>query len=443
MAWKVDTRLAIVLETDARKFSQLILSTFVHNTNLVNDHLPLVRVQTVTIEGVPQDFEQIRKHSRKDTISRAAGGGQLSADEWESHLDGIKNLSVLAGQAREFEYKKNLTEGKTGIYHAQPDLIASSQNMSQHHASTPGTPKKTVGVLDSLEKTEEKLEALKAQFKRQEEEDKHKHPPKLASLVGRPPFVSQDSLDTPETPHFPTISPSHSVASGLGVPEAPKFPISPSMERKIKHHHKARTVMEDDDEEDGRPHEKKEIIEEPTIHNLPVKNITADFLEIERENYETKVDSATRPIIKILKPIPPPIVTIQEPIAELDQAPPKVSSKASIKRKRQNLKGAKPPNILVYSESITTRDNVIKTMGNILKRNVYTIYPLNDQQVRSRIWMDNATLLVVCGSVIGSEIGSIFLDFFLRGGKVLCLCSDLLRNVLPTYHTAEVNEHIL
>ncbi len=99
--------------------------------------------------------------------------------------------------------------------------------------------------------------------------------------------------------------------------------------------------------------------------------------------------------------------------------------------------------MLVYSDSITTRDNAIKTLRNILNSNMYIVYPLGVQEVQSKIWIDNTILLVVCGSVNGSNISEVFLEYFFRGGKILCLCSDLLRQVLPTYHTAEVREHEL
>lgn len=54
-----------------------------------------------------------------------------------------------------------------------------------------------------------------------------------------------------------------------------------------------------------------------------------------------------------------------------------------------------------------------------------------------KCWADTTALLVVCGS-ISNEMGEIFVDYFLRGGKVLSLCSDILHYILPNYRTAEV-----
>lgn len=73
----------------------------------------------------------------------------------------------------------------------------------------------------------------------------------------------------------------------------------------------------------------------------------------------------------------------------------------------------------------------------------YTIYPLTAQQAKTKIWIDNTTLLVVCGYV-APDVGDILTEYFLRGGKMLSLCSDVLHIVLPTFRThAEVREHEL
>lgn len=56
--------------------------------------------------------------------------------------------------------------------------------------------------------------------------------------------------------------------------------------------------------------------------------------------------------------------------------------------------------------------------------------------------MDNAILLIVCGSVT-EEIGLLLTEYFLKGGNMLCLCSDVLHIVLPTYRTAEIREQEL
>ena len=131
------------------------------NEFVMNDNLPLTRIQTVSVDGVPQNYDQIVNHSRKDLLQRQQS--KMTPDQWEKHVEGIKNLGVLANQATEFEYKKNLTEGKTGI--VQPDLI-SSKNIEESLlkvVTSPDTPKKK---LLSLEKMDDKLMNMKSEMKK-------------------------------------------------------------------------------------------------------------------------------------------------------------------------------------------------------------------------------------------------------------------------------------
>lgn len=447
VAWKVDSRLAFLVKTDERNFSQLILSSFLQNNYLINNFLPIVRIQTVNVDGTPQDFDEILKHSRKE----ASYEGELSSPEsFEKHLDWIRVLGVLAGQASEFAFKKNLTEEKTGI--VQPDLI-SSKNIEEsllHTVTSPDTPKKKLLV---LEKTGEKIQGLKVELERQELLKSPINPtasfPNQSATNGS---VTQPKVQTPESPKFPTASPAKSptpsVKSKISIePTSPKFPTSPAKKvPKIVSNDKPSIVKMEPKIVKVDPMQAKVKPSAPSV-----KDTTMSFIASEKQEQapvakvskdptpaEAKVSKpeATKP-----KPVHLPPMTTPEP-QQVPQESPKLQpskSSHSIRRKKQKLIESKPPNILVFSDSITTRDNVIKTLGTILQKSTYTIYPLTSQQARSRIWLDNTTLLIVCGSVNGSDIGTIFLDFFFKGGKVLCLCSDLLRHVLPTYHTAEVS----
>lgn len=119
------------------------------------------------------------------------------------------------------------------------------------------------------------------------------------------------------------------------------------------------------------------------------------------------------------------------------------AARPTLTRSKGSLLACKPPNVLVYSESTATRDAVIQTLTGLLVPNMYTVYPLSAVDVRSQIWLENTTMLVVCGSV-DADIGAILTEFFLRGGKMLSLCSDVLHIVLPAFRThAEVREHEL
>lgn len=118
------------------------------------------------------------------------------------------------------------------------------------------------------------------------------------------------------------------------------------------------------------------------------------------------------------------------------------SQYSTLKRHNRNSHGCKPPNVLVYSESNVTRANVISTIKKLLHPDRYTIYELSAEQLKTTFWIDSTTLLIVCGPT-SHTIGSILMEYYLCGGKMLCLCSDVLNMVLPIYRTAEVREHEL
>ncbi|KAK3920863.1 Biotin--protein ligase [Frankliniella fusca] len=103
---------------------------------------------------------------------------------------------------------------------------------------------------------------------------------------------------------------------------------------------------------------------------------------------------------------------------------------------------SKPPNVLIYSDSSVAQDNVINVLKHTLHRHKYAIYSMTQQSLSSNPWMQGTRLLVICGSVPDS-LAPIFLSYVLKGGRILCLCSDFLHLVLPTFRTAEVRQHEL
>ncbi|XP_059610986.1 uncharacterized protein LOC132257934 [Phlebotomus argentipes] len=316
IAWKVDSHIAVILKSDLRRFTEIIMASFMQACLVINDNLPLTRIQSVGVEGCPQPFDLVQNHAKKEFISRAMRN--LSPIQWEKHLSGLRGLAILAQQASEYELNKNRTEGKSGI--VKPDLI-------------PAT---------------------------------------------KPP----ESIQVLKSPNRMRLEPLESTSSG-STKAKDMSKVSPRTSPKTS------------------PMKKIEEVDEAPLATPPVVA-------------ETKETVAKKPLLK--------------------------RTKAS-----QGCNSAvisKPPNILVYSDSLVTRDNVIGTLQDVLEEDTYTIYPLTVCQVKNRIWMDNVSLLVVCGNVIDG-VAAPLQDFFLGGGRILCICSDLIHIVLPTYRTAEVREHEL
>ncbi|KAF4520098.1 hypothetical protein B566_EDAN010327 [Ephemera danica] len=72
----------------------------------------------------------------------------------------------------------------------------------------------------------------------------------------------------------------------------------------------------------------------------------------------------------------------------------------------------------------------------------YTVYSVNAEQLKGSAWQVSTALVVICGSVPDSLVSALT-SYLLRGGKLLCLCSDLLHMVLPEFRTAEVRTNEL
>lgn len=197
-----------------------------------------------------------------------------------------------------------------------------------------------------------------------------------------------------------------------------------------------------------------EMVKNEAIEVIPTNPIMINSTPSISKMSEEKV----KPTLNINETIQPDELVKNDAIELVPKTPLIMNSTPSILKfvppkqtkqrpKLQRSKGSnsaitKPPNILVYSESQVTREHVIATLRSVLDVDKYTIYSLTQKQLGTNVWIENTTLLVVCGTV-HSNVGKILLDFFLKGGKMLCLCSDLLHVVLPTYRTAEVRENEL
>ncbi|KAJ8682026.1 hypothetical protein QAD02_017818 [Eretmocerus hayati] len=105
-------------------------------------------------------------------------------------------------------------------------------------------------------------------------------------------------------------------------------------------------------------------------------------------------------------------------------------------------KNEKPPNIFICADGAVAVDNVREVLDIILKENKYAVYPLSMQEVQKDQWMDHANLMIVCGNV-GKDVAAQAIEYLVRGGKLLALCSDILKTLLPAFKTAEVRENEL
>lgn len=246
-------------------------------------------IAAVSVDGLPQPFDKVINHSRKEFFSRSKKF--LTEEEWTNHITGLKALNVLSSQAHEFEFKKNRTEGKTGI--AKPDLIPARS----FEANRPNG--------------------------------------------GVTPTDDNSRTASPEKPAANNISISPDVAKRRPSPRgSPRTsPLHLVLETKTEH----------------------KIGEEVALaHIEPVKVI------------ETKETEKVAPVSLEAKVEPPATAKANDKLAE------KTSAHLSLPgTSKGGLIEAKPPNVLVYSDSYVTRKNVITTLKSILNRDMYVLRHLD------------------------------------------------------------------
>lgn len=116
----------------------------------------------MSIDGEPQCYNILKNHSKKQSLNRIYQ--KLNKIQWELHINELKQISVLASQANEFEYNKYRTEGKTGVI--KPDLISSKNIQKTLFDTKDESPDKEVPLKNielqttsSIPNSENKLES--------------------------------------------------------------------------------------------------------------------------------------------------------------------------------------------------------------------------------------------------------------------------------------------
>ncbi|KAK4878109.1 hypothetical protein RN001_010615 [Aquatica leii] len=100
----------------------------------------------------------------------------------------------------------------------------------------------------------------------------------------------------------------------------------------------------------------------------------------------------------------------------------------------------KPPNVLVYADSVIAKDNVKNVLHEILNTHKYMVYdfPTN---ANSSLWADTACLIVVCGNV-PPNISTQFLQYLINGGKLLFREHELVRFSYENWKRVKMMHHV-
>lgn len=309
----------------------------------------------------------------------------LSHAQWQRHVQSMRDLNILASQASDFKYHRMRTEGKTGL--SKPDLIPLASIVAAD------------AIVSPISLTPPRRLSNDAPEKQQMRRPSPRVSPRTSPLRLIPETVEDGATGIVTATLASTVA--KDTVDSVPSPAKPS-PVTVELESPVKA---------------AQPEQSQ-----------PPKS----FAQFPTPSPEKPTAIAAAIVAE--QPAQPPIaVSVRS-----NGAP-----RPTLVRSKGSLLAAKPPNVLVYSESTATRDAVISTLATLLAEDVYTVYPLSAAEVRTTVWLDNTTMLVVCGSV-APDIGAVLTEFFLRGGKMLSLCSDVLHIVLPTFRThAEVREHEL
>ncbi|XP_017467645.1 PREDICTED: uncharacterized protein LOC108360017 isoform X2 [Rhagoletis zephyria] len=459
IAWKVDSHLAVLIETDVEHFTKLLLSTYLQNNFLINDQLQLLRIESINYEGKPQPLNMLASHLRKPVRHTEQ---KLSEEEWQRHLDDLRALSVLAHQATEFESQKGRVEGKvTSAVPVKPDLIPYEQQKValEKEPKASGTQEVETAAVATAGKSSTTT-----------------------------PSTKTASTATPTKSTVCTKVPSETETSAMTSSPLAKMRAKPT---EVKKPGAAKNTVGGTTAESRF---KTTKISEP-LHNTSKSSLTTETSEVKSLGTTPELRFMDPPITisaaaavittttahakmpsSIVESKPSELVKLasaavstmkqKSPVSEVTQRPPNVNKtngsgsttsattnstalsgndatkRPSLKRHKADSRPSKPTNISVYSESASSREGTLTMLKEILERDKYTVYAMSPQQLSQQFWMENTALLVVCGTV-PTNIGEILVDYFLCGGKVLSLCSDILNFVLPNYRTAEVRENEL
>lgn len=253
-------------------------------------------ILAVSIDGEPQPFDALKSHSNKNTISRAMR--TLTTVQWEKHMDGLRNFGILAGQAFEYEYNKNRTEGKTGI--VKPDLIPSKS------VESPKKEKKLTLTNDVVTNN-----------------TKIKKPsPKVS------PRTSPLKL-IPET----------EIAESLPLADLTKQASIVDLTRELTTEENTKKIKPIN----------LEINLTETVEPSNTISSSTNLINAETNGHTSNEDAPKAAVIS---------TTISG------------AARPTLVRSKGSLLACKPPNVLVYSDSSVTRDNVILTLQNILERDM-------------------------------------------------------------------------
>ncbi|CAG9853591.1 unnamed protein product [Phyllotreta striolata] len=381
IAWRASDTFEAVLKTDIDKLTRLV-HRFSNTTIDINHELKLLKIETVDVEGYPTKIKYDRRFSQNSLLKYS-----YNPLQWKKFADSLREI-----------YSK----------------IRDTKN-----------PKITIenGKIDESKKVPvSEVKPIKKNGKKAED--------KNTLEVG-----SGDHRRHKSGEHRREKSADKHKTDGAKAENKAKDEIKyKKIDDKPKAKDDVKLEAETDDVKKAKTKEKLKS-EKPKTEEKPAKSTKKDETKEKHKRKEEKQESSKKTMSKRTTSSEKKLVKTPA-LCEDD-----VDSKYAKSIANGSAKAVKPPNILIYAESLLAKENVKTAFINMLNKDKYTIYDLpTDPKVS--MWNDSTVLVVVCGNV-PPNLTSNLLQYLLTGGQLLCLCSDFLYSVLHTFTTAEVREHEL
>uniref|UniRef100_A0A2M4AKI4 Putative biotin holocarboxylase synthetase/biotin-protein ligase n=1 Tax=Anopheles triannulatus TaxID=58253 RepID=A0A2M4AKI4_9DIPT len=414
LAWNHSSQgLQLILQTDAPRLFQLIVASFGNSRfHVYGGQLKIVQFDSIETFAEPTPFVELEKQYPVNTFSSIAD--MSFTDEWLSSLAAVEIKSWQAAttsvgmqpdiiSSNDIKNSLEIADGTVVASHSRTDLLSSgsnSRNRSQLDL--------TDGIVSSLERDS-----------------------------------SASSEDSHTTVHT-------AVKNGDYIQ-------SPQEEDSLKEQLKDDAVQVENlrqvDQElsTSRPPSPKE---QPSDTNPP-ESVPPPIQQAKeyKPNSEPPPTVANGALLRSNGQPASSLPPVQDKLATKETtARPKGTRtlrKSSFPSSKLRLGGdgpvgvaSKPPNILVHSDSSSTMEYVISTLNSLLEPHTYTIYPITSTQTIANSWQQSTALIIVAGT-LDADVRKVLVDYFLHGGTVFSLCSDLLDNILPDSKTAEIREREL
>ncbi|XP_045466923.1 uncharacterized protein LOC123675586 [Harmonia axyridis] len=470
MAWKATSnKFEVILKTDMENMTKLI-QCYYNSIIDINHDLEMIELETINIDGSASRIQYGRKYSTAETLKFS-----YAPVHWKKFVGELKDLYSKIRENSTPKIKIENGSGKVDdhkkvpVYEVKPMKKESKKSEDKHTLEVGGSDHRRHKTSDKKEKLVEdkyKIEKKAKDEASKVKEQKTEHPRSKAKIITSKSEVAHKSSDKREelenkletkvlesveknkgSAHSTTVSKDIRTESERGRSKEKS-----SSSKEVKNKSKSRDrELEGDRKEREKRHDSKlrkndgkaNISKlEDEKNDLPDNNID-DKKEI--DSSATKITSektcdGDKSLTEVKNAGEISKCELQK--SDIPCKSKKINTFANIENRIMSSQGSKPPNILVYADSISAKENVKAVLKSVINDEKYIVYDLPTNISAYPVWCDSTSLVVICGATT-PDITSHLLHYLVHGGQLLCLCSDLLNSLLTVFSTAEVREHEL